>query len=119
MMVSEKEIRSQRSEVRGDEPDVYSQTVADLFIRLRGRSLCLSPMDIDLVQQWKETGVPLHVVVNAVEEVMGNHRGKRIRSISYCAEEVEVRFAELQERHTGCGGCEQSYCQRRRLNEAA
>lgn len=110
---SETEVGGRKSEVRGDEPDAYSQTVADLFIRLRGRSLCLSPMDIDLIQRWKGDGVPLHVAVNAIEEVMGNHRGRRVRSLSYCSEEVAARFAELLERHAGCGGCDKPYCARR------
>ncbi len=88
----------------------YHETIADLFIRLRGRSLSLAPLDVQMIDDWHKRGIPLHLVVNTIEDVVGNHRGKRIRSITYCADEVEARFAELLEGHVGCGGCEKSYC---------
>ncbi len=93
-----------------ENPSAYHETIADLFIRLRGRSLSLAPLDVQMIDDWHERGIPLHLVVNTIEDVVGNHHGKRIRSISYCADEVTARFAELIEGHVGCGGCDQPYC---------
>ncbi len=86
--------------IREAEPN-YEGSVADLFIRLRGRSLTLSPIDIDLICQWRDRGIPLRIVLKAIEEVMHNHRGRRIRSISYCAEEIEASYAEWLEMRVG------------------
>ena len=79
----------------------YVETIADLFIRLRGRSLMLAPLDTQLIQDWREKAIPLHVVVRSIEEVMGNHRRRRVRSLSYCAEEVEASYAEWLELRVG------------------
>lgn len=81
--------------------DIYESTVGEAFIRLRGRSPILSPLDAQMISDWRERGIPLHLALNAIEEVMGNHRGKRVRSIGYCAEEVEARYAEWSEGRVG------------------
>lgn len=77
---------------------IYAETVADTFIRLRGNGLVLSSMDTQLIQSWWERGVPLPVVLTGIEEVMGNHQtasgGRKVRSLSYCTEEIEAAHAE-------------------------
>ena len=45
----------------------YFSEIEDTFIRRRGKHLMLSPMDWALIEGWKERGVPLHVVVRAIE----------------------------------------------------
>jgi hypothetical protein len=85
-----------------DEAD-YASTIADTFIRLRGNGLVLSSLDLELIDSWRQKAIPLHVAVNAIEEVMGN-RGRAtrpVRSLSYCSEEVEARYAEWLEGRVG------------------
>lgn len=80
-----------------DEAD-YVQTIEETFIRHRGNGLVLSSMDSQLIHSWRERGVPLHIVLSAIEEVMGNHRRgnqrRQVRSLSYCVEEIEASYAE-------------------------
>jgi hypothetical protein len=82
----------------------YSSEVGERFIELRGYGLTLSPLDANLIEQWRDLGIPLRVVLGAVETVMGNLKGRRVRSLSYCQEEVEAQFAEWQEMRVGRNG---------------
>src|SRR6266853_664011 len=58
----------------------------------------LSPMDWALIEGWKERGVPLHVVVRAVEHAFDSHESKKqkrtVKTLLYCQEEVEAQYAE-------------------------
>lgn len=84
----------------------YFSDIQDKFVELRGKGLILSPLDWELIRQWKEDeGVPLHVVLSAIEEVFRNHAAKKnkrpIGSLAYCKPEVEARFAEWKEGQVG------------------
>src|SRR2546430_17104140 len=65
----------------------------------------LSPMDWALIEGWKERGVPLHVVVRAIEHAFDSHDAKKqkrtVTTLLYCQEEVEVQYAKRLE--TRCG----------------
>jgi hypothetical protein len=76
----------------------YFSEIEDTFIRRRGKHLMLSPMDWALIEGWKERGVPLHVVVRAVEHAFDSHESKKqkrtVKTLLYCQEEVEAQYAE-------------------------
>lgn len=76
----------------------YFTDIEDTFIRLREKSLFLSPADWALMESWKERGIPLHVVLASIEEVFKNHKSKArrrgINSLRYCQAEVDAQFAE-------------------------
>lgn len=77
----------------------YFTEIEDTFIRRRNRNLFLSPLDWALIDGWKERGIPLHIVIRAVESVFDvfdkQPPGTRtIKSLFYCREEVEVQYAE-------------------------
>ncbi|MGM0574423.1 MAG: hypothetical protein ACQEXJ_01640 [Myxococcota bacterium] len=46
----------------------YLRAVEEAFVALRGRGLMLSPRDVALVDAWRERGVPVRVVIRAVEQ---------------------------------------------------
>src|ERR671932_2711330 len=82
----------------------YFTEIEDTFIRRRGRSLLLSPMDWALIESWKEMGIPLHVALRGIERAFDSYearpRKRSVKSLFYCQEEVEAQFAEwLQSRH--------------------
>jgi hypothetical protein len=83
----------------------YFDDIEETFVRLRGKALILSPLDWQLIQQWKDDGVPLHIVISAIEEVFEKHKARKSRrpiaSLSYCKSEVEARFAEWKESRVG------------------
>jgi hypothetical protein len=86
----------------------YFTEIEDTFIRRRGRSLLLSPMDWALIESWKEMGVPLHVALRGIERSFDSYESKprkrTVKSLFYCQEEVEAQFAEWLESQLGANG---------------
>jgi hypothetical protein len=83
----------------------YFSDIEDHFVRLRGKSLFLDSLDWELIEQWKTAGVPLHIVISAIEEVFEKNRARANRraigTLRYCKPEVEARFAEYKESRVG------------------
>ena len=83
----------------------YFSEIEDTFIRRRGKHLMLSPIDWALIEAWKERGVPLHVVVRAIEHAFDSHESKKqkrtVKTLLYCQEEVEAQYAEWLESRVG------------------
>jgi hypothetical protein len=65
----------------------------------------LSPIDWALIESWKERGVPLHVVLRAIEHAFDSHDAKKqkrtVKTLLYCEEEVEAQYAEWLESRVG------------------
>ncbi len=58
----------------------YYQTIAKIFIDLRGAPFFLSSKELDMVRQWEERGIPLRVVLEGIRgsfERPGTHIRKR------------------------------------------
>jgi len=77
----------------------YFTEIEDTFVRRRGKHLFLSPLDWALIDGWKERGIPLHIVIRAVEGVFDvfdrQPAGTRtIKSLFYCREEIESQYLE-------------------------
>ena len=83
----------------------YFSEIEDTFIRRRGKHLMLSPIDWALIESWKERGVPLHVVLRAVEHAFDSYESKKhkrtVKTLLYCQEEVEAQYAEWLESRVG------------------
>lgn len=89
----------------------YYTEIEDAFIRRRGKHLLLSPIDWALIEAWQERGIPLHIVLRAIESVFDifdkQPAGTRsIKSLFYCREEVEIQHSEWLRSQTGIGGAE-------------
>lgn len=77
----------------------YFTEIEDAFIRRRGKNLLLSPLDWALIEGWQQRGVPLHIVLRAIETVFDGfdkqlNQNRTIKSLFYCREEVEAQYAE-------------------------
>lgn len=85
----------------------YFTEIEDVFIRRRGKTLLLSPVDWVLIESWKERGVPLHVALRGIESAFDSYesrpRRRSIKTLVYCQEEVEAQFAEWLESQHGAG----------------
>lgn len=83
----------------------YFTEIEETFIRRRGRSLFLSPIDWAMMEDWKQRGVPLHVVIRAIETVFDgydkNPGPRTIKSLLYCREEIEAQFIEWSAMQAG------------------
>jgi len=57
------------------------------------------------METWKEQGIPLHVVLRAVEKSFDSYesrpRKRSVKTLFYCQEEVEAQYAEWLEARLG------------------
>lgn len=76
----------------------YFTEIEDAFIRRRGKHLLLSPIDWAMIEGWQERGVPLHIVLRAIESVFDkydkNPGPRTIKGLLYCREEIEAQYQE-------------------------
>ncbi|MES1211620.1 MAG: hypothetical protein ABUL63_04735, partial [Acidobacteriota bacterium] len=84
-----------------DEDHAYFQAVEEIFVRLRGSPLLLSPADWQVARRWHRDGVPLDIVRQALEEVFAKRKERgakgKISSLRYCAPAVEAAWSGLRE----------------------
>ena len=78
-----------------DPEAAYFQSVEEFFVSRRGDPLFLSNADWLLIRKWRRAGLPLRVVLRGIADALDSHehsfsRGQKVRSLSYCAAEVEV-----------------------------
>ncbi len=79
----------------------YFRAIEEVFIRLRGAPLLLSPTDWQIARDWHRAGIPLDLVCGTLEEVFRQRAeaGKRgsVRSLKYCRSAVEQAWTRQQE----------------------
>jgi hypothetical protein len=78
-----------------DPEAAYYQAVEEYFVSRRGEPLMLSNADWHLVRKWRVAGLPLRVVLRGIRDALDSHehgwsRDRRVRSLSYCTQEVEA-----------------------------
>jgi hypothetical protein len=80
----------------GADPEAeYYQAVEEYFVSRRGAPLILSNAEWNLVRKWRLAGLPLRIVLRGVRDALDAHahgfdRDRRVRSLAYCANEVEA-----------------------------
>ncbi len=83
----------------------YFTEIEDTFVRRRGKHLLLSPIDWAMIEGWQERGIPLHIVIRAIEGVFDgydkNPGPRTIKGLLYCREEVEAQFLEWTSMQAG------------------
>ena len=80
---------------------LYFQGIEEIFVRLRGAPLLLSPADWQVASRWHREGVPLDLIGRVLEEVFAKRQERgtkgKINSLRYCAPAVEAAWADLRE----------------------
>ena len=83
----------------------YFTEIEETFIRRRAKNLFLSPLDWALMEAWQAAGIPLHVVIRAIEQVFDNFEknpGPRsIKGLMFCREEIEAQYEEWLKAQAG------------------
>ena len=83
----------------------YFTEIEDTFVRRRGKHLLVSNLDWCLMETWKERGIPLHIVLRAIEKSFDSFEAKprkrSVKTLFYCQEEVEAQYAEWLESRLG------------------
>jgi len=86
----------------------YFLEIESHFAARRNTPFILSAKDWALMKQWQTEGVPLAVVVEAIDTVFEKNEtsGRRriINSLSYCKHAVKELWAERRELYAGGGG---------------
>ena len=81
----------------------YLRLIETMFLETRGRGLMLSPTDIVLVDQWRERGLPVHVVIRElraeIKRFRDNHPPRRPvpHSLSYFSAHMDKVLARWHE----------------------
>ena len=84
----------------------YFTDIEQTFIKRRGKHLMIGPLDWALIDSWQKRGIPLRVVLQAIEEVFDSIEQRaestvNVRSLKYCNDAVERHFREWSNAHVG------------------
>src|SRR5712691_11805471 len=87
--------------------DDYFLEIEGHFASRRGTPFILSGKDWALMQRWREEGIPLPIVIEAIDSVFEKNetsgRRKVISSLSYCRHAVKELWDERREIYAGAG----------------
>src|ERR1700688_1274938 len=85
--------------------DTYFTDIEGHFAQRRGTPFILSAKDWSLMKSWREDGVPLPVVIEAIDSVFAKNetsgRKKVISSLSSCRHAVKEIWNERRELYAG------------------
>jgi hypothetical protein len=86
----------------------YFEDIEAHFAARRGTPFILSAKDWALMKSWHDEGVPLPVVIEAIDSVFEKNetsgRQKKINSLSYCRHAVKELWKERKEMLVGAAG---------------
>jgi hypothetical protein len=81
----------------------YYAEVERYFVERRGSPLFITPGEWQLVYEWEQVGVPLHVVKEGIDRVFERPKTRlRPRKLGYCRQTVLAAFRRFRE--AGMGG---------------
>lgn len=87
--------------------ELYARAIEQRFRRRRGTPLTISPRDFSLVESWWRRGVPLWMVLDAIDHLFRQKEASgdpgRVRGLSFCTAEVEERMESFTRARTPAG----------------
>ena len=103
--------------------DDYFLEIEAHFARRRNTPFILSSKDWALMKKWKEDGVPLPIVIEAIDSVFEKNeasgRRKVINSLSYCRHAIKELWNERKELQVGAEGATPEIAPEEILNRLA
>jgi hypothetical protein len=84
----------------------YFTEIEAHFVRRRGTPFIVNPKDWALMKKWHEDGIPLPVVIEALDSVFDKQeaKGRKVNSLSYCKHAVKELWDERRELAIGSEG---------------
>ena len=84
----------------------YFTEIEEEFVRRRGKPLLISPMDWALIETWKTAGIPLHIVLRAINQAFDAYdaraqKHRKVNSLFYCQQQVDSTFADYRVAQVG------------------
>ena len=87
--------------------ETYYQEIEAHFALRRGTPFILNAKDWALMKKWYEDGVPLPIVIEAIDAVFEKNetsgRKKVISSLSYCRHSIKELWSDRQNLYVGAG----------------
>lgn len=91
----------------------YFTEIEEFFVARRRKHILLSPLDWNLIETWKEMGVPLHVAVRGIDWAMSafearKQRHRLVNNLFFCNQAVLEEFERFLSAGAGRaigGGC--------------
>lgn len=88
--------------------ETYFIEIEGHFALRRGTPFILSAKDWALMKKWRDDGIPLPIVIEAIDSVFEKNeasgRRKTISSLSYCRHSVKELWSERRDLYTGASG---------------
>ena len=99
----------------------YFLEIESHFAERRGTPFILSAKDWVLMKKWSEDGVPLPVVLEAIDSVFDKQeaKGKKVNSLAYCKHAVKEMWDERKELQVGAEGLSPEESPQARLDALA
>ncbi|HEX8407328.1 MAG TPA: hypothetical protein VF883_00565 [Thermoanaerobaculia bacterium] len=100
----------------------YFLEIESHFVQRRGTPFpILGPKDWELMKKWSEDGVPLPVVLEAIDSVFDKReaKGKKVNSLTYCKHAVKEMWDERKELQVGAEGLSPEESPQARLDALA
>jgi hypothetical protein len=77
----------------------YFTEIENEFVRQRGTHMLISPLEWNLIETWKQRGVPLQVVLRGIGSAFDSYRARpqrprKVNSLLYCQQEVESVYEQ-------------------------
>ena len=84
----------------------YMSDIEEHFCRRRGTVLVASPLDWEIMELWKDAGVPLEAVLRGIDATFDKYerrprKTRKINSIGYCSQEVLAAAEQMKEAAVG------------------
>jgi hypothetical protein len=86
--------------------DGYFLEIESHFIARRGTPFLLNPKDWELMRSWRAEGIPLPVILEAIDAVFDRFDAKerKVNALSFCKDEVKKLWADRRELQIGAEG---------------
>ncbi len=75
----------------------YARAIERSWSRVVGRAVILSRRDWDRISAWHESGVPLELIKEAIDDVAEKPRRRAPRSLAYVAPAVDEAWQVVRE----------------------
>ncbi len=84
----------------------YYTDIEEHFVRRRRKFLLVSCLDWSLISAWKESGIPLHVVLRGIDRAFDwfdsqPRKSRLVNTLFYCQQSVQECFVEYGESRVG------------------
>lgn len=89
----------------------YFTEVEEYFVRKRGKNLLISPLDWCLVELWRDSGIPLHIVLRGIErsfESAARRQKSSPNTLFYCHQAILEAYQEYQNAMVGASEDQES-----------